>query len=204
MQSLSQESTEQEIIIKRSRFIAKAFPVTTQEEARNIIKMQKEKHPKANHVVHAFCIGGSHEITGASDAGEPQGTAGKPMLFILQASDITNIIVTVVRYFGGTLLGTGGLVKAYSQCCKKVLETATTTPIILKKNYIVKLPYTMHDTVCNFIKTMHIEAKNKEYLSQEVKLFLTLTQLEFEALSKKICDISRGKIKLEMQENKSG
>ena len=116
------EHFQTEIVIKHSRFIAEVFPVQTQSQARELLKEQKQKYFDSTHVVHAFVIGKNCEVLGMSDDGEPSGTAGRPVLDVLKGSGCTNIMLTVTRYFGGTLLGTGGLVKAYSDSAKAVLE----------------------------------------------------------------------------------
>ncbi|MBR7064125.1 MAG: YigZ family protein, partial [Treponema sp.] len=118
------ENVTSEIIVKNSRFIAELFPCTLQSDVRNLIKEQKKLYKDARHVVHAFIIGSNAEIKGASDDGEPSGTAGRPILSVLQGNNFTNVLLTVTRYFGGTLLGTGGLVKAYSDAAKLVIKNA--------------------------------------------------------------------------------
>ena len=124
-----------EIVIKHSRFIAEVFPVQTQTQARELLKEQKQKYFDSTHVVHAFVIGKNCEVLGMSDDGEPSGTAGRPVLDVLKGSGCTNIMLTVTRYFGGTLLGTGGLVKAYSDSAKAVLEITKFEPLIEKTEF---------------------------------------------------------------------
>ena len=102
------KQVQTELVIKNSRFINELFICDSQSSARDLIKAQKEKYQDATHVCHAFVIGENAEVLGMSDAGEPSGTAGRPMLDVLKGSGITNIVLTVTRYFGGTLLGTGG------------------------------------------------------------------------------------------------
>ena len=113
-----------ETLVKNSRFIAELLPCTSQSEARELLKSQKAKYSDASHVVHAFVIGPSAEIRGMSDDGEPSGTAARPVLDVLCGKNCTNALLTVTRYFGGTLLGTGGLVKAYGDAAKAVIEKA--------------------------------------------------------------------------------
>lgn len=118
---------EAEIVEKKSRFIATVRPVSNEEEAAAFIDEMKKKHYDARHNCTAFVIGSRAQITRCSDDGEPSGTAGRPMLEALLGSGIRNIAVVVTRYFGGTLLGTGGLVRAYSGVVKEALllcETA--------------------------------------------------------------------------------
>lgn len=104
-----------EIVEKKSRFIGQVFPVETEEEAVQFIETVKKKYWDARHNCYAFVLGSKGEITRCSDDGEPSGTAGRPILEVLTGRGLKNILVVVTRYFGGTLLGTGGLVRAYSQ-----------------------------------------------------------------------------------------
>lgn len=107
-----------EIVEKKSRFIGQVFPVETEEEAVRIIEAVKKKYWDARHNCYAFVLGSRGEITRCSDDGEPSGTAGRPILEVLTGKGLKNILVVVTRYFGGTLLGTGGLVRAYSQAAQ--------------------------------------------------------------------------------------
>lgn len=104
-----------EIVEKKSRFIGQVFPVETEEEAAQLIETVKKKYWDARHNCYAFVLGSRGEITRCSDDGEPSGTAGRPILEVLTGKGLKNVLVVVTRYFGGTLLGTGGLVRAYSQ-----------------------------------------------------------------------------------------
>ncbi len=117
---------EGEIVEKKSRFIAQAAPVQSEEEAYAFIEKIKKKHYDARHNCFAFSVGGENPLLRFSDDGEPQGTAGKPILAEITGADIHNICIVVTRYFGGTLLGTGGLVRAYSEACKEALKNAET------------------------------------------------------------------------------
>ena len=92
-----------ETIVKKSRFIAELFPIETQAEARDVLKNQKQKYADAAHVVHAFVCGLEGQISGMSDDGEPSGTAGRPAYDVLKGRNLTNLILTITRYFGGTL-----------------------------------------------------------------------------------------------------
>lgn len=121
---------EGEIIEKKSRFIATVIPVESEEEALEFIAAMKKKYWNATHNCSAFVVGENYEIQRCSDDGEPQGTAGRPMLDVLLGEEIHNTAVVVTRYFGGTLLGTGGLVRAYSKSVQEGLRQST---IIEKK-----------------------------------------------------------------------
>ena len=115
------EGGEGEIVEKKSRFIATLRPVNSEEEAVSFIEEMKKKYWDARHNCSAFVIGPKAELTRCSDDGEPSGTAGRPMLEVLLGEEVRNVAVVVTRYFGGTLLGTGGLVRAYTQAVKEGL-----------------------------------------------------------------------------------
>lgn len=116
------EGGEGEIVEKKSRFIATVRPVETEEEALAFIAEMKKKYWNATHNCSAFVIGENQNLQRCSDDGEPQGTAGRPMLDVLLGEEIHNLAVVVTRYFGGTLLGTGGLVRAYSKAVQEGLK----------------------------------------------------------------------------------
>ncbi len=113
---------EGEIVEKKSRFIATVQPVNSEEEALEFVTAMKKKYWNATHNCSAFVVGEHYEIQRCSDDGEPQGTAGRPMLDVLLGEEIHNAAVVVTRYFGGTLLGTGGLVRAYSKAAQEGLR----------------------------------------------------------------------------------
>lgn len=119
-----------EIVEKKSRFIAHVFPVETEEEVTQLLDQMKKKYWDARHNCYAFVLGSGGEISRCSDDGEPSGTAGRPILEVLTGRKLCNVLVVVTRYFGGTLLGTGGLVRAYSQAAQVGLDASQ---IITKK-----------------------------------------------------------------------
>ncbi|HSG29611.1 MAG TPA: YigZ family protein, partial [Candidatus Krumholzibacterium sp.] len=122
---------ECEMTVRNSKFIGLGVPVSDPEEAREIIRDTRETHPGCSHVVYAFITGGARtEVSGMSDDGEPKGTAGRPVMEILKGSGIVDVLLMVVRYFGGTKLGTGGLVKAYGDCAREVVEGLPVRPLI--------------------------------------------------------------------------
>lgn len=135
---------------KKSRFIANTLPVSSQEEALAFIEKIKKQYWDARHNCYAYVLGDHHEIQRFSDDGEPGGTAGKPMLDVLLGEDIHNAVIVVTRYFGGTLLGTGGLVRAYSGAAKEGL----TGSLILTKRQGRRL----------FLKTAYPDVGKIQYL----------------------------------------
>ena len=152
-----------EIIIKKSRFLAEGFPITQSEIVRQILKEQKEKHAGARHVVHAFIIGNKGEVQGASDDGEPKGTAGRPALSVLQHSSVTNIMVTITRWFGGILLGTGGLVKAYQDSTKSLLNIASLQEIKTYASFKAKTDYKNADLLLFLLEKNGASITKKDF-----------------------------------------
>ncbi len=122
-----------EIIEKKSRFIGYIRHVETEEEANAFVLEIKKKHYDARHNCYAYCVGEEQEILRFSDDGEPSGTAGKPILEVITGEDLKNVCVIVTRYFGGTLLGTGGLVRAYTDAAKACIAD---TDIVCKRKVI--------------------------------------------------------------------
>ena len=145
------EYASTELYFKNSRFLAEVFPVTAQSEAREKLKSLKELYSDANHVVHAFAVGKNAEVYGMSDDGEPSGTAGRPVLDVLKGTQCTNILVTITRWFGGTLLGTGGLVKAYSESAKAVLEKIKTEELVERIGFSFSIDYGNYEIAKRFL-----------------------------------------------------
>ncbi|MBB5218002.1 YigZ family protein [Treponema rectale] len=182
-----------ELNIKNSRFLAEAFIAESQAQARDILHSQKQKYADATHVVHAFVTGKNAEVNGMSDDGEPSGTAGRPMLDVLKGSGITNIMVTVTRWFGGTLLGTGGLVRAYSDSMKAVIEKCQTEELIEKKSFSFTVDYSQYENVRHLISFYHI-GELKEDFSSGVEISGNIWLSEYEEFAQKLKDLSRGMI----------
>ena len=179
-------------MIKGSRFISEIFPVTTQSEARELLKAQKTKYLDATHVVHAFIIGDTGGIMGMSDDGEPSGTAGRPVLDVLKGSGITNIMLTVTRYFGGTLLGTGGLVHAYSGGAKDVLALAKTEPLVKKIDFVFSIAYDKYDVIKRIFPEYHISNVSEDFQT-DITINGTIYADEAETFSSRIFDMTQGK-----------
>ena len=163
---------EAEIVEKKSRFIATVRPVKTEEEAKAFIEEMKKKYWDARHNCSAFVIGKRQELTRCSDDGEPAGTAGRPMLDVLLKENIHNAAVVVTRYFGGVLLGTGGLVRAYQQATKAGLSASE---IIEKKEGAVL-----------FIRTDYTGIGRLQYLFAQEKITVMDTAYEADVLVKAV------------------
>lgn len=186
--------------IKGSRFLSEVFPCNSQSDARELIKTQKAKYADATHVVHAFIIGQNAEIMGMSDDGEPGGTAGRPALDVLKGSGCTNLILTITRWFGGTLLGTGGLVKAYSGGAKKVMEEAVrcgvVEELVEKTAFQIKTDYSLLKKIQNCLKSYNISDVKEEFL-EGVTITGEIPVAEFDALVGQITELSGGRCKCE-------
>lgn len=135
------EGKSGEIEEKKSRFIANVFSVSSEEEALTHINAVKKKYWDARHNCYAFIIGKKQELMRCSDDGEPQGTAGKPILEVIKGKELCNVLVVVTRYFGGTLLGTGGLVRAYTDATKAGLEASKIAKVISGKRLLLETDY---------------------------------------------------------------
>ena len=179
------EGGEGEIVEKKSRFIATVRPIETEEEAVAFINEMKKKYWDARHNCSAFVIGSRQEITRCSDDGEPAQTAGRPMLDVLLREGITNVAVVVTRYFGGVLLGTGGLVRAYQSATQaglaasKIIEKRQGKKLIIHTDYngLGKLQYlfgqqktAILDTeyAVDVVLTILVPLEQKDFLYKEI------------------------------------
>jgi len=186
-----------EIVVKGSRFLAEAIPCQKQDEARAILKAQKEKYADATHVVHAFMLGKAGEVMGMSDDGEPSGTAGRPVLDVLKGSGATDIMLTVTRWFGGTLLGTGGLVKAYGGAAKELLsqcqESGALEEYVPKKEFSFECDYALYKSVKRAFDEFSIDGLSEDY-SDKVCVKGRIPKSEAAAFFEKLKNLSAGKI----------
>jgi uncharacterized YigZ family protein len=132
--------TRAELLVRKSRFLAEATPVDSAEAARELCRERKRLYAGCNHVVFAFICGPQGGVMGCSDDGEPSGTAGRPVLEVLKGSGITNVLLTVTRWFGGIKLGTGGLVRAYTESAQLVLADAPTAELVPLTRFTLTLP----------------------------------------------------------------
>lgn len=182
--------------------MAEAIPCQKQDEARAILKAQKEKYADATHVVHAFMLGKAGEVMGMSDDGEPSGTAGRPVLDVLRGSGATDIMLTVTRWFGGTLLGTGGLVKAYGGAAKELLsqcqESGALEEYVPKKEFSFECDYALYKNVKRAFDEFSIDGLSEDY-ADKVRASAKVPQDQYEALAARLKDLSKGKILIDGQ-----
>ena len=180
-----------EITVKKSVFRAEVFYTDNAQEAKETVKRQKDQYRDARHVVHAFVIGESGAVLGCSDDGEPAGTAGQPVLAVLKGSGITNILVTVTRWFGGTLLGTGGLVKAYSTAAKEALAKVHTEPLIQKAEFTCECSYENHTPLLRAAAHLPISFAQTEF-AQTVRLSGSIPLEYCNELAQLVTEITKG------------
>ena len=158
------QNVQAEIIEKKSKFIANFFYVENVEEAEKMIKETKKKYFNARHNCIAYrVVEDGQIIEKSSDDGEPSGTAGSPMLNILQKNNLANVLIVVTRYFGGILLGTGGLVRAYSDSLLKAIENSIKIKMVYGIQMEVELDYSAFETFKHYCKNNEINVVNSEY-----------------------------------------
>ena len=186
------EYAEAEYIVEKSRFIAHASPAETPDEAKLFVAEIKEKYKDATHNVPAFICGPGMEHQWQSDDGEPQGTSGMPVLKLISASELTNVVIVVTRYFGGILLGTGGLVRAYSDAAKEALLAAETGELVdcVMRKYS-GIAYGDYDKVRFILEKNGITDYETEYGSEVAITAYIPVQLD-EGITGEITDSTRG------------
>lgn len=170
-----QTPAEVETEAKKSRFIASLAPVTSEAEAKAFIDEQRRRFPGANHHCWAHVVAEPDALTGlgSSDDGEPSGTAGRPMLAVLTGAEVGQVCVVVTRFFGGTKLGTGGLVRAYSQAVRAVLEQ---TPMAVREpqaHYRLVYPYSLTSAVDALLNGFSVNRDDQQF-TEQVRLELSL------------------------------
>lgn len=181
-----------EVIIKKSRFLGTAAYVDNEEDARNMVAEVRKQHYEARHVCYAYSIGDENPSLKFSDDGEPGGTAGKPILSVIQGSGISNVIIIVVRYFGGVLLGTGGLVRAYSQAAAEAVEAAEKKTICMSCLYDVTLEYGDFDKV-KYLLDMNNKVSYEVNYTDKVIVSFSVPEESAEELIKQISEKTAGR-----------
>jgi len=181
-----------EIVVVNSRFIASIAPVFSVEAAREFIAKIRAAHPEANHHVPAFIIGHGASITEhCSDDGEPQGTAGRPALAVLKGSGLGDVVVVVTRYFGGTKLGTGGLVRAYTDAVKAVLVDLPLAEKIAVYTAMLVLPYPQFERVRQLVAAHGGRILDEDFAG-DITLTLQFTTDHYLAFQKALLELSSG------------
>jgi uncharacterized YigZ family protein len=195
--SIAINDVEDESIINRSRFICYLRPCTSIAEAKTMIKELQLLHPQANHHCHAFLTKASDDSQGYgfSDDGEPSGTAGKPMLIALQGGAIGQVCAVVVRYFGGTKLGTGGLQRAYGGSVRQALVFLQSKIKIAMVHKTLACQYSQVDDVLHLLRQVEGEVLAQNY-QQEVIFQLAIPSLKLNLMQDKLKTLSAGQLQL--------
>lgn len=168
-----------ELIEKKSRFIANVFKIQNKEEAEEIINKIKKEHINARHNVFAYrTIENDLIIDRFSDDGEPSGTAGAPILNMLVQSELVNVLVVVTRYFGGILLGTGGLFKAYSDSAKRAIEDTKIVKLVSAKEVKIETQYNYLGKIQYFCQSNNCKIENIEYL-ENINIFVLIPNFKY-------------------------
>lgn len=192
------EGGEGEILEKKSRFIATVRPVSTEEEALAFIEEMKKKYWDARHNCYVYSVGKNREYTRCSDDGEPSGTAGRPMLDVILGEDIYNVAAVVTRYFGGVLLGTGGLVRAYSKSLQEGLAASTVIEKVYGISMEVITDYTGIGKIQYIAGERQIPILDSEY-TDKVVLKLLVPNSETDAVQKAITEGTNGRAVMEKE-----
>lgn len=183
-----------EIVVVNSRFITTAGYAESAADARQFIQQVRQSLPDASHHVYAFRAGyGSSVTEGMSDDGEPSGTAGPPTLAVLRGTDTGDLVVVTTRYFGGTLLGTGGLVRAYTAAAQTALHSL---PLVLKaprEKLGIELPYPLYDSVQRLIQQHH-GVIDEEDFAGSITLFVTFLSDDIPAFTAQLTTLSAGRV----------
>lgn len=190
------KGAEAELVEKKSRFIATVRPVESEEEAAAFIEEMKKKYYDARHNCSAFVIGSRAQITRSSDDGEPSGTAGRPMLEVLLGSGIRNAAAVVTRYFGGTLLGTGGLVRAYSGVLKEALERCETARQHFGVRVKIKADYNAVGKIQYILASGKIEIEDSVYAA-DVEMTVIAPIEAYDRLCKEIVEATSARAEIE-------
>lgn len=186
---------EAELIEKHSRFIGRVWLVDTENEALERIRETRENHRDATHNVYAYIIK-DNNITRYSDDGEPSGTSGMPTLNVFLSEGITNVCCVITRYFGGTLLGTGGLVRAYSKAAKLALDAAGISQMALWGLYSITVPYNFYERVIRILSEFEAVIKSSDF-GTDVSIEVLLREDKEELVISQLSEISAGKAQYE-------
>ena len=197
---------ESQFVEKRSRFISYAFPITSEEEAKEIVADIRKKYYDARHVCYAYALGydvwteeydpiaRGTAIVRANDDGEPGGSAGKPILGQIRSRSLTNVLVIVVRYFGGVKLGTGGLAVAYKTGASDALDAATIKERLIMASFQAEVPYTEADAAMRIIRDGGAEITARDYTATSTILTVEMRQSLEEGMRERLSKIYTLKI----------
>jgi uncharacterized YigZ family protein len=194
------QEIRRELTVSNSRFISSLSPVFSVDEAKAFIVRIKAEFADASHNVPVYLIGhGDSEIAHCSDAGEPSGTAGRPALAVLRGSGLGDVAVVVTRYFGGSKLGTGGLVRAYSEAVRIVVEAVPRAQKVLSHTIMLAFPYTYLERVRLFLAAQEGKVLDEEYAA-DVTLTARLRVEKLPDFQAALSELTNGKVQAEVIE----
>lgn len=182
-----------EFIVNKSRFIGYGCPCETEEAALDFLSSIRAKHKDASHNCYAYIIGPNMGVMRYSDDGEPGGTAGMPIIEVMKAREVTNCAVVVTRYFGGVLLGAGGLVRAYSQSAATALDACGIGTIYPTVRYLMEVSYPMLNRMDFFLKTEPVIIEDKTF-TDVITYTLLLKQQDEPGFLARVTNLSEGTI----------
>lgn len=185
-----EKANSDEFIEKKSRFIGYVKPVKSPQEAADFVNSIKTKHWDASHNVYAYVLK-ENNIQRCSDDGEPSGTAGVPVLDVILKNELVDVCVVVTRYFGGTLLGAGGLVRAYSRGSKIAVEAGNIITMALCKILIISVDYGFYERLCIILNDFNANIESTDF-SDKVTVTFTLKAQSVQMLNDKLIDASNG------------
>jgi len=187
-------SARAEITVVNSRFIASLSPADSVEAARDYIAAIKREFAGATHNVPAFIIGGGNSVTEfCSDDGEPSGTSGRPLLAVLKGSELGNVVVVVTRYFGGTLLGTGGLVKAYSEAGRAVLAVTGRAELVETRRLAFSVSYHLFEGTRMLVEQSGSVMVSEDF-AEDVRLVVDVAVAGYVAFASRLSEMSAGAV----------
>lgn len=179
--------------IKKSRFICFMKRVTSEEEARNFINAIKKEHYKANHNCSAFILGENMEIKRSSDDGEPSGTAGVPMLTVLENHGLTNVVAVVTRYFGGIKLGAGSLIRAYAGAVAKAVKEIGMVEVKEQQGIVISLSYAQYQEFANWRAEWSLEEHDSQFTT-EVETIIFVDKEAVDPVLASLTEFYHGKV----------
>lgn len=187
--------------IKKSRFICHLKRVKTEEEARDFIQRIKKEHHKANHNCSCFILGENAEIKRSSDDGEPSGTAGVPVLTVLEKQGLTDTVAVVTRYFGGIKLGAGGLIRAYAGSVAKAIDEIGKVLVKEQEGILITLSYAQYQDFANWRSKHGLEEYETQFLA-DIQTTLYTDKDQLDGLLADLEDFYRGKVRAERTESR--
>jgi uncharacterized YigZ family protein len=192
---LDEVSSEYEV--KRNRFIGIVSQLTDTDDIKSILKKVRSAHPKARHICHAYIVNTNGKLSqGSSDDGEPQGTAGRPMLQILEYSNLIDVLAIVIRYSSGVKLGAAGLIRTYSKVVKDSIDLAQLIPLTKLVNLLLSFEYSLENDVRNVLRKNDVSLMKEDY-TMGVSFVVEVDEESLNSLKETLINVTKGRITIE-------